>query len=228
MALTGFFDESGEHGPDGKLRRLTLGGFFIRWDRVCDLRRRWREALHDESLTEFHMKNIASDEHDYFNWSPERRRRLDRFTEILADCANEFASFSYAVDPYRSAFKDTYEAGLDKVLTAAASLADRTGDHVHLVFAKTHEISHARIGEYFDQANWGGWLSSYKVARSRDEPALQAAEIVARGLKRLMEDGKVMPSFFALAMTGKPSRFWPENPVAASALVQAERHQLVA
>lgn len=225
VVLTGFFDESGEHDADGKLVRLTLGGYFATWENVKALCERWREALADENLGEFHMKHIASDEHDYLNWAPERRNRLDRFVRILADCAYDFHAFNYSVDPNRSAFKDTYETGLSKVLIAASTLAHATGEQVRLVFAQTQEISAARIGEYFDCANWAelDFLEDYRVARSRHEPALQAAEIPARGLKRLMEDGRVMPSLLALALTGKPFRFWPVNPVAASQMIQVER-----
>lgn len=224
VLLTGFFDESGEHEKDGSgLCRLTLGGFYAEGGAVRDLCEKWRRALDAEGLAEFHMKEIASDEYDFANWSPERQNRLNQFVEILASAASEFGAFSYPVSPSRRAFKDAYETALARVLITASSLADRTGEHVQLVFAYTDEIRQGRIGEYFDQLHWGEYLDGFRVARSRNEPALQAAEIVARGLKRLMEDGSVMPSFLRLAQTGKPFRFWPENPVAASQMIQASR-----
>jgi hypothetical protein len=225
VALIGYFDESGEHW-DGKLRRLTLGGFFARGENVRELCEGWREALDAEHLAEFHMKETYSDEHDYANWGPERRRGFDRFVDLLGSCALQFGAFSYAVVPNRKkAFKDTYESALSKVLIVASTLAEATGEKVRLVFARTDEIRYGRIGEYFDGLSWGDYLEDYRVARARSEPALQAAEIVARGLKRIMEDGTVPVSFVKLLATGKPVRFWPDDPVAASALERAMRVQ---
>ena len=222
MALVGFFDESGEHGKRGKLRRLTLGGFFARWENVQQLCERWRAALDAENLGEFHMKDIASDEHLFAEWPPERQQRLMRFAAILCDTASEFGAFSYPVMRRgRGAFVDTYGTALSRVLIVASELAQRTGDQVRLVFAYTDEIREARIAEGLGL--WPEFLESYKVARSRSEPALQAAEIVARGLKRIMEDGTVPASFQAVLLTGKPIRFWPENPIAAGAMARAMR-----
>jgi hypothetical protein len=216
VVLTGFFDESGEHAADGSLTRLTLGGFFAEWSQVKSLCERWREALDAEGLSEFHMKEIASDEHAFATWPTARQRRLMRFVEITGDCARDFRAFSYPIDESNRAFREAYETAVSRIMMDACTLAHESGQRVNLVFAYTKEVSAGRIGEYFDHANWGDELSSYKVARSRDEPALQAAEIVARGLKRLFEKNEITPSFAGLIATGKDFRFWPPNPVAAA------------
>jgi hypothetical protein len=216
VALWGFLDESGEHATSGRLTRLTLGGFFASWGNVKQLCEDWRAALDAESLGEFHMKEIASDEYNYANWPPERQLRLDRFVDVLCNCAAEYGAFSYPVGAAARAFRDTYETALARMLIVAASLAERTGDEVRLVFAHTDEIRAARIGEYFDGLRWGEYLAGYTIARSRKEPALQAAEIVSRGLKRLMEDGGITHSFGRIIDCGKPIRFWPENPFDAA------------
>jgi hypothetical protein len=54
---------------------------------------RWREAVDDEGLAEFHMKEIASDEDRFANWSQERQKLLVRFVDILCDHALEFGAF---------------------------------------------------------------------------------------------------------------------------------------
>src|ERR1044071_1627374 len=81
-----YLDESGEFNEAVSpkvLRRLTLGGFFAPWDAIRRLCEEWRAALEVESLGEFHMKEIASDEHNYANWPKDRQNRLDRFVDIL-------------------------------------------------------------------------------------------------------------------------------------------------
>jgi len=75
----------------------------------------------------------------------------------------------------------------------AATISDEAGVKAHIVFAKTQEISAELIGRYFDKLQWGEYLRGYSVLRSRDEPPLQAAEIVARGMKRKMQDGSDYP-----------------------------------
>ena len=111
MVMWGFADESGEHDEDGHLKRLTLGGFFAPWENVKKLCEQWRAALKAENLGEFHMKEIASDEHDYFNWPKDRRDRLDRFTDILCEHAVEFFAFNYSASECRPPFKDAYVQG---------------------------------------------------------------------------------------------------------------------
>lgn len=230
VALWRYFDESGEHDANGKLLRLTLGGFFARWEDVRRLCERWRVALDDEGLGEFHMKEIASDEAAFASWQPERQNRLTRFADILCDSAAEFGAFSYGVPPslqYR-AFRESYESALGRILIVAASLAEKTKEEVHLVFAHTNEIGQGRVGEYFDGLGWSEYLAGYTVARSRKEPALQAAEIVARGLNRYMEDGTTTETFRRVIASNKPFRTWPEGPVSASEMIQAERRERMA
>jgi hypothetical protein len=90
--IWGHFDESGEEDANGKLKRLTLGGFFAPWPEIGILCRKWRDALDKESLGAFHMKDIASDEHDFDNWPADRQERLKRFVDILCDHAAHFGA----------------------------------------------------------------------------------------------------------------------------------------
>lgn len=215
--LWGFFDESGEHATRGALKRLTLGGFFAPWESVERLCIAWRAALAVESLSEFHMKEIASDEHLFEQWPVERQQRLDRFVDILCEHASQFGAFSYAVTRAKNAFRDAYEPGLARVLIVASSLCDAAGERGHVVFAQTDEIKQELIGRYFDRLGWAEYLDGYAVLASRNNPALQAAEIVARGMKRLMQDGEIVHSFSRVLAAGKPVRLWPDHPPAALA-----------
>jgi hypothetical protein len=221
MPLWGFFDESGQHDAQGNLLRLTLGGFFAPWEEVEKLCERWREALDNEALTEFHMKEIASDEERYSAWPAERQARLMRFVDILCDHALEFGAFSYTDNRLTGLFRKVYPTALNRVFIDFASLCERTGERGHIVFAQTDEISDKLIGRYFERLGWHEYLDGYTVQRARCNPALQAAEIVARGMKRLMEDGGITYSFartlIAGAAPGKSLRFWPQDPFAAVA-----------
>jgi hypothetical protein len=183
--LHGYFDESGEHGPDGKLVQLTLGGFIARWPEVEALCREWRAALDDCNWREFHMREFASDEDKFDAWEPARKAQLDRFVDILCRNVSHFCAFSFPVTKEDKAFADTYETALSRVMLNAEEATRRHGDCIRLVFAQSQEISGKLIGGYFDQSNWDERrLESWSMDRSRGSPPLQAAEIVARGFAR--------------------------------------------
>jgi hypothetical protein len=215
--LYGFVDESGEEGPDHKLVRLTLGGFFAHWERVKMLCEAWRAALDEERLACFHMREIASDEHNYASWSDERQARLDRFLDILCDTAQNFFMYNFpAVAGAKSPFQDAYEGGLSRLTNMARSAAAREGQRFRFVFAQTGEVKGELIGRYFDNAGWGGasvWgdpiLDGYQIALSDTNPPLQAAEIPARALARFKRDGTATRSFEKILKTGKPIDYWP-------------------
>jgi len=210
--MDGYFDESGEYDENRKLKRLTLGGFFAPRSEIERLSVKWRAALDDEGLAEFHMREIASDEHDYPNWPTERQRRLDRFIDILCEHAGEFGAFSYAPRNPARPFYDAYQQPLNRVLIIAASLSERIKERGIVTFAQTQEIKSELIGRYFDRLHWHDELDGYSVLRSRDCPALQSAEIVARGLKRVMQDGGITQSFYRIITARKPISLWPYEP----------------
>lgn len=218
LVMWNYLDESGEFNEAAspkQLTRLTLGGFFAPWESVKALCRDWRKALDEECLAEFHMREIASDEHLFDSWPEERQNRLNRFVDILCEHAQIFCAYSYAVINPDRAFEDAYETALNRVLIRAATISDERNVRANVVFAHTEEISGELIGRYFDRLKWGEYLRGYSVLRSRDNPTLQAAEIVARGMKRFMQDGGITHSFARLVATKKPIEVWPMNPIAA-------------
>jgi len=216
LIMWGYFDESGEHDTaSGNLRRLAMGGFYAPWSAIKALCVEWREALDVEGLGDFHMKEIASDEHNYMSWPPERRQRLDRFVGILCKHATHFGAFSYPVQDPDHAFVQAYKPGLSRALIHLEGVCIESGQRGNIVFAQTEQISNELIGRYFDGANWDGSFDGFAVRKSRNEPALQAAEIVARGMKRFMQDGGITYSFSRIRSTLKPIMFWPQDPTAA-------------
>jgi hypothetical protein len=209
VMLYWFFDESGEHGPDGKLEQLTLGGFLARWRAVRLLCRDWRAALDEHHISDFHMSEFASDEGNFDNWPPERRAKLDRFVDILCQHVSHFSAFSYKVTKPDDAFRDTYETALSHIMNKAASIATHESDRIRLVFAKAGGISMGRIGEYFDTLDWDrNHVHSVATELARDNPPLQAAEIVARGLKSYVEGNGITHSFAKVLAVAKDFDFW--------------------
>lgn len=217
MVLWAFHDESGEHEAGADLSRLTLGGFTAPWERVRTLCEEWRAALDEESLAEFHMKEIASDEDQFPIWPKERQDRLRRFVDILCKHAIEFRAFSYGSDRREGQFPEFYNLGIGRALLDLESVCRDSGERGYAVFAKTEEIKTSYIGGYFDHLDWSEYLNGYLVERSRDSPALQAAEIVARGMHRLLEDGTITYSFDRVLKAGKILNLWPPDPFATAA-----------
>jgi hypothetical protein len=209
VMLYWFFDESGEHGPDGQYEQLTLGGFLAHWREVRHLCRDWRLALEETSKATFHMSEFASDEHNYAAWPVERQQELDRFVDILCKHVKHFSAFSYKVTKPDDAFRDTYETALAHIMNKAASIAVHENEKLRLVFAKAGGISMGRIGEYFDALDWDRHhVHSVVTELSRDNPPLQAAEIVARGMKAYVEGKGIVHSFAKVMGSAKDFDCW--------------------
>ncbi|MFZ1963798.1 MAG: hypothetical protein WAU78_10115 [Roseiarcus sp.] len=174
------------------------------------------------------MKDIASDEDHYMTWPPERQQRLDRFVDILLKYPIELGAFSYEADQRTRLFGWVYRVAVHRVFINAETLCEANGAMAHVYFAQTQEISDLGIGRYFRKVRWPETLGGYSVERARLNPALQAAEIVARGMRRLMQDGGITHSFGRLwresRQRGVEFRSWPPEPLdAAAALGRSPR-----
>ncbi len=139
--LFGFYDESGEHDPTGRLTQLTVGGFIAPLETITQLSLDWKGALDTEAMSSFHMADFASDEASYDRWSDGRKRQLNRFVDILCRNVSHFCAYTYPVT-FQAAqsnrhFKDTYETALASVTMDAARVAREFGEQLSLVFAKT-------------------------------------------------------------------------------------------
>lgn len=204
--LYGYFDESGEHSLDGKLQQLTLGGFVARRPEIEKLCQDWCAALDQSGMADFHMRVFASDEAGYARWDVERQKRLDSFINALCRNITHYCAFSYTVTTQGTAFKDAYETALARVMINAAGVARRSDDRIKLVFAHTQEIKGELIQRYFDRLNWReDGIQGVSHEMSDGCPPLQAAEIVARGMRRKVQDGLVTHSFAKMKAAAKCS-----------------------
>src|SRR6266536_5960482 len=80
-----YFDESGEHGANGRLKKLTLGGSIAQsetWDIVSD---KWAKVLRDFDIEMFHMADFEANRQEFTGWekTPERRKRSEEHTSEL-------------------------------------------------------------------------------------------------------------------------------------------------
>lgn len=225
IVLWTYLDESGEHsGARNHLKRLSLGGFTAPWANIKRLCERWRDALNAESLVDFHMNDIFSDEAGFDSWEPARQKRLSRFVDVLCDEAVVFNAYSYGGDRPKGLFREAYNHGIARALIDLENFCVEIGERGHVVFAKTDEIRHGHVGSYFDRIDWDECLDGFTIQKSRENPALQAAEIVARGMKRVMQDGFVTYSFRRILDAGKPTMFWPSDPFGATAQLGHAAH----
>ncbi len=218
----GFFDESGEQDANQRLRQLTLGGFYAPWASIRRLCEKWREALKIDGLGSLHMKEIMSDEHKYSSWPKDRQDMLNRYVDILCEHATCFAAYSYPVPDHKSSFRVAYEPALAHAMMIGNTLCRDRGQRGRIVFAHTDEIKMELIGRYFDRLGYGDYMDGYAVEKSSCNPALQAAEIVARGMRRLMQDGGITWSFWRVLMvggeaSGPNAAYWPHDPLQAIA-----------
>jgi hypothetical protein len=217
----GFFDESIEQEAGGKPLRLTLGGFYAPWETVESLCEKWRQALEIDGLGSFHMKEIISDEHNYSAWPKDRQDMLNRYVDILCEHATRFAAYSYPIRDGRYTFRDGYRPALARAMMINNSLCRDSGERGQIVFAQTSEIKQELIGRFFDRLGYGDYMDGWAVQKSAANPALQAAEIVARGMKRLMQDGGITWSFWRVLTLGvhrgSKASFWPDDPLASIA-----------
>lgn len=93
--FTAYFDESGTHDQSAA---LVVSGYIASDQQWIDFDKAWNDALADEGLTHFHMKDFAHSRREFSRWKndePRRKRFLERLINIIRE--NTRKSFSYAV-----------------------------------------------------------------------------------------------------------------------------------
>jgi hypothetical protein len=175
------------------------------------------------------MKEIISDEHNFSSWPKDRQDMLNRYVDILCNHATFFGAYSYLVPEGSDSFEAAYRPALGRAMMIGNTLCRDSGERGRVVFAHTSEIKQALIGKFFDRLGFGDYMDGWSVERSAANPALQAAEIVARGMKRLMEDGGITWSFWrvlTVGASGVNKSFWPHDPLQSIAAKGLSPHPL--
>jgi hypothetical protein len=169
--LWAYFDESGEHGPSGELRTLTIGGLVAPFEAWQQFEKDWRAALRSEGLSAFHRRELGPG-------------RDERFLQIITSHVPHALGFTVAASQIETAASETaYEIGFVDCLLELANISARE-DRVSLVFAKHPEFATYKAERYFRLFEWQDIrLSSITFQDPRDIAPLQAADLVAHMLR---------------------------------------------
>jgi hypothetical protein len=119
--LQAYFDESGEHdAATGQLTRLHVGGVLASsedWQIIDD---EWRETLRRESVSVFHMKDVAHFKNEFKGWTEERRQAfLNYLLDILATRDLSLIDVSFPVS--NKDYDDAYIKCMAQAINGACS-----------------------------------------------------------------------------------------------------------
>lgn len=81
--FTAYFDESGTHDNSAA---LVVSGYVASAQQWLDFDKAWKDALSDEGLTHFHMKDFAHSRKEFETWKGDetrRKRYLERLIGII-------------------------------------------------------------------------------------------------------------------------------------------------
>jgi hypothetical protein len=166
--IRAYFDESGDHGPNGTLTRLTIGGLIAprqAWE-VFD--REWAEALEDTDIRQFHARNASGSV-------------IERFARIITSRIGVCLAFTqHATDGAAR----TYEVGFIDCVLQAANLSVGAGP-ISVIFARHSEFKEVRGSRFFDLINFGdARLTTVAFGDPREVLPLQAADLVAHSVRK--------------------------------------------
>ena len=186
LMLWAYFDESGIHAPDGSLTKLTVGGMiasFESWERLSS---RWSRALAAMDLPYFHMAHFQARKPPYSNWTEEERRdRLNTLLEIIGEPDRHgygFTNIARGGDTTRS----LYERCAHDLLLKFGTMYD---DEFAVVFAHHPEFGrHIELLNRMVEHGMGKQIRSCSIAKPKDIPPLQAADIIAYEMAREERD----------------------------------------
>ena len=122
-----YLDESGEHLPDGSLRRLVLGGCVATteaWKAFCPV---WQAMLDEFQIPEFHMVDIQGWKHPFDFALPDggrdrekHNRLINRAIDIVIEHVHEIIGFCSDPEPGKDPFDSAYDSNVAKAIKEAA------------------------------------------------------------------------------------------------------------
>lgn len=98
--FTGYFDESGTHGGS---KALVVSGYVASSEQWLRFDAAWKEALADEGLTHFHMKDFAHSKKEFEPWKGDEGRRrqfIERLIRIIRKHTRKSFSNGLILDAY--------------------------------------------------------------------------------------------------------------------------------
>jgi hypothetical protein len=162
LMLWAYMDETGLHEKTGgRCTHLAVGGAIAEFRDWRRLSRRWKEALKDENLCEFHMTDFEASEGEFKGWSQSRHEQfLNRLLTIILEC-NVLACLGVATNaPQRQKgrrwFPPVYKScvkGLAWRLIEEVERLSKRRRGVHAVFAHHPQIRFHDLAHYFQAIN---------------------------------------------------------------------------
>lgn len=99
--FTGYFDESGTHGGS---KAIVVSGYVASDDQWLQFDKAWKEALADEGLTHFHMKDFVHSKKEFEAWKGDEGRRrgfIERLIKIIRKNTRKSFSTAVILEAYR-------------------------------------------------------------------------------------------------------------------------------
>jgi hypothetical protein len=174
--LWAFFDESGQHGPDGRLLKLTVGGCIARFEEWECMSLAWSMALDKMAIPMFHMKDFEARRRCFDKWT--HQQRTDRLN-ILLDI---IASFKPACWGFTNLARENdntasiYERCVHDLLVEFGMY-----DEEFSVVAAEHPEyrRHSQLHQLLLKYGMSTQIKSIKRANPIDTCPLQAADVIA-------------------------------------------------
>jgi hypothetical protein len=185
LMLWAYVDESGEHAPDGSLRKHTIGGCIASCESWQRLSQRWSSALVTMYLPCFHMAHFEARRPPYSSWTDEERKsRLNTLLEILGEPGRDCFGFTNVMRPHDTT-SSMYERCAHDLLLELAMF----DDDFAVVFAHHPEFArHNELLGRLQEFGMGEKIRSCTVARPIDVCPLQAADVIAYEVSRFERD----------------------------------------
>jgi hypothetical protein len=183
--FTAYFDESGTHGQSAA---LVVSGFVASVQQWADFDAAWKDALSDEGLTHFHMKDFAHSKKEFSDWKNDegrRKRFLERLVAVIRKHVRKSFSSAVILDAYREInAKHTFEEYVGRPYAFCARLAMAGVE----VWKMEHGYQAPVVNIFEDGATDKGALlkilkrDGYPIpafGQKREHTPLQAADLVA-------------------------------------------------
>jgi hypothetical protein len=183
--FTAYFDESGTHDQSAA---LVVSGYVASVQQWEKFDKEWKDALADEGLTHFHMKDFAHSKKEFSTWKdnePRRKRFLERLINIIRKNVRKSFSNAVILDAYRKVnSKYTFQEYLGKPYAFCARLC-MTGVEY---WKEQHDYQDEVPSIFEDGAHdKGAFLDILKrdkylipvFGQKREHTPLQAADFVA-------------------------------------------------
>jgi hypothetical protein len=184
VTYTAYFDESGTHAGS---HALVVSGYIASDEQWAAFDHLWNEALADEGLTHFHMKDFAHSRNEFKDWKGDEERRvafLRRLIEIIRGNTRTSVSSAVRLQDYERLnrayrLRESYSPYSICVLGCLASVSRWHTRHGYIepvsLVLEDGVNERKEFQRFYSPTNF----HTVAFAKKRDHAGLQAADFVA-------------------------------------------------